>query len=271
MKSWLRSFTLITLLIMAFGATYVMPQTNLLPNGDLEIQQPNFWTKLNEGAGGSTLTWDLANGHNSSRSLKIAKPSASDNVVGWKSANNANLYWNGAKANLTYTLNFWAKTQGVNTNPASLDDRIGYIFLFRNNIKQNQKLINEIQIKNLTQGGVYVSLDNIEVEEIHQSVPESEHKPGEWAATYRIEYSGFPMKEPDKVVYKCKGTGCNPNGETLFPGDYSNYEYVDSYHGKVWVGSDGLCHETYTIEFQIVLNGLRSNKITILVRYPEEH
>jgi len=132
MKSWLRSFTLITLLIMAFGATYVMPQTNLLPNGDLEIQQPNFWTKLNEGAGGSTLTWDLANGHNSSRSLKIAKPSASDNVVGWKSANNANLYWNSAKANLTYTVSFWAKTQGVNTNPAptSLEEKIGVMYSF---------------------------------------------------------------------------------------------------------------------------------------------
>ena len=105
-------------------------RTNLLPNGDLEIVEPNFWSKVNEGGGGSTLSWDMENGYNGGRSIKIAKPNTSSDLVGWKSVDNSYLYWNGAKADRLYNLNFWAKAEGVNTNPANDDEKIGILFQF---------------------------------------------------------------------------------------------------------------------------------------------
>ncbi|RMI17014.1 MAG: T9SS C-terminal target domain-containing protein [Calditrichaeota bacterium] len=66
----------------------------------------------------------------SMRSFKVEKPSATTDPVGWESENNADLYWNNAAGNTVYTLRFWAKTQGVNTNPATDDERIGVWYRF---------------------------------------------------------------------------------------------------------------------------------------------
>jgi hypothetical protein len=85
---------------------------------------------MNEGDGSSLLTWDLANGYNSMRSLKVEKTGVSSDVVGWKSVDNSYLYWNHAKADRLYNLSFWAKTDGVNTSPATDDDKIGVLFSF---------------------------------------------------------------------------------------------------------------------------------------------
>ena len=117
-------------LFVLFLVNISLAGTNLLVNGDLETVAPNFWHKLNEGQGGSLCTWDLENGHASLRSLKIEKTSASTDVVGWKSVDNSYLYWNHAKADRLYNLSFWAKTQGVNTNPSTDDQKIGVLFEF---------------------------------------------------------------------------------------------------------------------------------------------
>jgi hypothetical protein len=130
MKSWFRLSILSIILCSFLFVSNVISQTNLLPNGDLEIAEPNFWVKLNEGDGSSVMMWDLANAHNGMRSLKATKTGASSAITGWKSVNNANLYWNSAKANLNYTIGFWAKTEGVNTSPANDDAKIGALFAF---------------------------------------------------------------------------------------------------------------------------------------------
>jgi hypothetical protein len=110
----------------------VNAETNLLVNGDLETVAPAFWNKLNEGDGSSVLTWDLENGQESARCIKIEKPGASADIVGWKSVDNAYLYWNHAKAERLYSLSFYAKTEGVNTNPGSDDAKIGVLYQFFN-------------------------------------------------------------------------------------------------------------------------------------------
>ncbi len=134
MKSLLRFFYLTAFLVsiftLLFLSTITAQETNLLVNGDLETVAPNFWNKVNEGGGGSTLTWDMENGYNSMRSLKIEKPNTCNDVVGWKSVDNAHLYWNSAKADRLYNLSFWAKAEGVNTNPATDDEKIGVLFQF---------------------------------------------------------------------------------------------------------------------------------------------
>jgi len=130
MKSLFRLSILSMILCSLLFVTNAISQTNLLPNGDLETQEPNFWMKLNEGVGGSAMMWDFENGHSSMRSLKATKTGACSDITGWKSVNNANLYWNSAKANLNYTIGFWAKTEGVNTSPANDDAKIGALFAF---------------------------------------------------------------------------------------------------------------------------------------------
>ena len=133
MKFLFQSFLVISIIFLVlflFSSTAILQTTNLLPNGDLEIAEPNFWSKVNEGDGGSTLTWDMTTGHNSSRCMKIEKPNTGSDIVGWKSVNNAQLYWNNAVADRLYNLSFWAKAEGVNTNPANDDEKIGVLFQF---------------------------------------------------------------------------------------------------------------------------------------------
>jgi hypothetical protein len=104
--------------------------TNLLPNGDLETWAPNYWSQYNDGLGG-TMTWATDEAAlQSLRSFKVSKSSATSDAVGWVSDNNADLYWNNAAGNVLYTMRFWAKTSGVNTNPANDDAKIGALYRF---------------------------------------------------------------------------------------------------------------------------------------------
>lgn len=132
MKKRFRIFSpcILIAVVCVFLVNPANAQTNLLLNGDLETVAPAFWDKLNEGDGSSICSWDLATGHESLRSAKVEKTDASGDVVGWKSVDNAYLYWNHAKADRLYNLSFWAKTEGVNTDPASDDGKIGVLFQF---------------------------------------------------------------------------------------------------------------------------------------------
>jgi len=125
---------LLLLIILTIGLTVSLTaQTNLLPNGDFETQEVNFWSKLNDGLGGAAVTWATDEAANSPwgifqkslRSFKVVKGSATADMVGWLSVNNADLYWNNAGGGDLYNLTFAAKTQGVNTNPATDDAKIG--------------------------------------------------------------------------------------------------------------------------------------------------
>jgi hypothetical protein len=116
-------------------------QTNLLPNGDFETYAPAFWEEYNGGLSGVQLTWaDDEAAPNpwapagvdvpSYRSFKVEKSSTTTDAAGWKSVNNADLYWNNASGNILYTLSFYAKTSGVNTNPSGQDAMIGVWYRF---------------------------------------------------------------------------------------------------------------------------------------------
>ena len=134
MKFLLRFTALPVLFLFLIGFCFVTnvisQETNLLVNGDLEIVAPNFWNKLNEGDGNSVMSWDMENGNDGSRCAKVEKPNASASVVGWKSVDNAYLYWNHAKADRLYNLSFKAKAEGVNTSPANDDAKIGILYQF---------------------------------------------------------------------------------------------------------------------------------------------
>ena len=124
------TISLVGIIFCAIAISSLHSQTNLLPNGGLEIAEPNYWNKLNEGDGSSIMTWDMVNGNEGSRALKIEKPNTSAAVVGWKSDDNSYLYWNHAEADRLYNLSFKAKTEGVNTDPATDDAKIGVLYAF---------------------------------------------------------------------------------------------------------------------------------------------
>ncbi|GAB4334551.1 MAG: hypothetical protein Kow0037_13330 [Calditrichia bacterium] len=113
-----------------FGIVELDESPNIIANGDLEDFSPGFWNKLNEGQGGSVMAWADDAAAKGLRSFKVTKSSTSTDPVGWESVNNADLYWNNAGGNDLYNLSFWAKTDGVNTNPANDDAKIGVLFSF---------------------------------------------------------------------------------------------------------------------------------------------
>jgi hypothetical protein len=123
-------FTLLVIFCLGI-ALGLHAQNNLLPNADLETMEPNFWAPMNGGLGGATVSWATDEAYGGSRrSFKVEKPGTTTDGVGWESENNANLYWNNAAGNISYSLGFWAKTMGVNTSPANEDAMIGVLYQF---------------------------------------------------------------------------------------------------------------------------------------------
>jgi len=118
---------------------------NIIANSDVETREPAFWNRVNDEGSHAIWATDTAayNPSNpdlpSEYSFKITKDAATSNVIGWKSVNNADLYWNRAAtdgANKLYNVSFYVKTEGVNTNPASMDEKIyvRYSFLAGGNL-----------------------------------------------------------------------------------------------------------------------------------------
>ena len=120
------------ILVLMIGLfTCLTAQSNLLPNADLETLEPNFWLPNVGGTGHSWATDEVAPGTGTNfRSFKIEKPSTTTEAVSWVSVDNADLYWNNAAGNVVYDFSFWAKTSGVNTNPANNDAEIGVRYTF---------------------------------------------------------------------------------------------------------------------------------------------
>jgi hypothetical protein len=129
MKNSYWRFVFILVISVSLTGISFAQETNLLTNPSLEDDGPNFWTKLNDGLGGAAATratdTSMAGGE---YSLKVVKPATSAEGVGWESDNNAKLYWNNASDG-NYTLSFYAKTEGVNTEPGE-EDAIGVLYQF---------------------------------------------------------------------------------------------------------------------------------------------
>ncbi len=116
-----------TLLLVLLS--FVFAEENLLVNPSMEDQTPAFWTPLNGTFGTDVGVTDAAMAYGGMHSFMITKAAVGANMVGWQSANNANLYWNNAQAG-TYNVGAMVKLAGVNTAPANDDARIGVMFEF---------------------------------------------------------------------------------------------------------------------------------------------
>ncbi len=129
-KYWIRKVgtAMILFLFLAVSGLAQVP-TDFIYNGDLEISEPWFWEKVGEGDGGAQLIWTADEAHHFHRSLKIIKGAASNDDVSWTSWNFSQFWWN-SMSDLVYKIGGWYKTSGVNTNPATVDEGIAFIFEF---------------------------------------------------------------------------------------------------------------------------------------------
>ena len=93
--------------------------------GGFESTLPSFWTIGNQPTG-ATLTWATDQFRSMGHSLKIAKPGATTDTAAWVSTNMCSV-WSTQNPKLTDILvGAYIKTQGVNINPAT-DDQKWYI------------------------------------------------------------------------------------------------------------------------------------------------
>ena len=130
MKHYWRIFLIVVFSLTLVG-TLLAQNTNLLTNPGVEIREPNFWSTVNDGLDGAECIWasDTAVAGTNPYSFKVVKPSTSTEAVGWKSVNNAKLYWNNVVAG-SIELRYSIKTMGVNTDPATDDEKIGVKYTY---------------------------------------------------------------------------------------------------------------------------------------------
>ncbi len=137
----MKRFNYLTLFVLLVLPGMILAGTNLLVNGDLETREPAFWNRVNDNDGTYAIWASDTAAHDpwndalpSEYSFKITKSATTSDVVGWKSVNNANLYWNHANttdgANKLYNVSFYFKTEGVNTNPTTEDQKIYVRYTF---------------------------------------------------------------------------------------------------------------------------------------------
>jgi len=130
MKHYCRIIFILVFAPVLVGVLFAQ-QTNLLTNPGVEIREPNFWSTVNNGLGGAECIWasDTALAGTNPYSFKVIKASTTTDAVGWKSVNNAKMFWNDVKAgaiDLTYSI----KTSGVNTDPGTDDAKIGVKYTY---------------------------------------------------------------------------------------------------------------------------------------------
>ncbi len=96
--------------------------------GGFEGDMPSYWTKGAEPSG-STLEWATDQFHSLGKSLKITKGVTTEAAV-WESENVADFWSPKHLANVDIKLGAWVRTEGVNTNPATEDEKwkVSYSF-----------------------------------------------------------------------------------------------------------------------------------------------
>ena len=124
-------FTLAVLLMgVLFGPLNILAQTNytLQQIAGFEGNAPSFWSIGNQPSG-STLTWATDQSVSLGHSIKIQKSATSDSAC-WISDNMCDIWSPTVPANVDLLFGAWVKTQGVNTNPSSDDQRwyVAYTF-----------------------------------------------------------------------------------------------------------------------------------------------
>ena len=98
--------------------------------GGFEEDLPSYWTKGTEPSG-STLEWETDQSRSMGKSLKITK-GVTDIAAVWESGNMVDFWSPQHLANVDIKIGAWVMTEGVNTNPATEDEKWKVIYSFYN-------------------------------------------------------------------------------------------------------------------------------------------
>ncbi|MGD8778000.1 MAG: hypothetical protein PVH88_03455, partial [Ignavibacteria bacterium] len=111
------------LFIILFVSCYLnlYAQSGINDVGSFEQELPSYWTKSSEPSG-ATLSWATDQYISMGRSLKIEKSSTSEAAM-WESENMVDLWSERHFKDVDIKLGMMYKTEGVNTNPASDDEK----------------------------------------------------------------------------------------------------------------------------------------------------
>ncbi len=126
MRARFTSFPQGTVYFDDFSVEKIELGPNILGNADLDTYEPFWWYPKGVGA---IREWATDSVYKGVRSIKIAKSITTPNDVGWISGNQAQTYWNSMDAVL-YQVGAIIKTNGVNTDPADMSERIGLYWEF---------------------------------------------------------------------------------------------------------------------------------------------
>ena len=126
----LSSLLICTLFVVGLTAQRAPAQPATINTiGGFEGSLPAYWTKGNQ-PGGSTLSWATDQFRSLGHSLKITKPTTTADSVSWISTNMCDIWSPKNPKAVDILVGAYIKTQGVNTNPATNDERwwISYSF-----------------------------------------------------------------------------------------------------------------------------------------------
>jgi len=125
-----------SVLVAAFFLSLIFIQLNVYAQANYSFQQiagfegsmPSFWTIGNQPSG-ATLTWATDQSLSMGHSIEIQKSTTSDSAA-WVSQNMCDIWSPTVTPNVDLLFGAWVKTQNVNTNPTSDDQRwwIAYSF-----------------------------------------------------------------------------------------------------------------------------------------------
>jgi len=123
-------------LIAVLVAIVMFGQSNVYAQTDYSLQQiagfegnlPAFWTIGNQPSG-ATLTWATDQFLSMGHSIKIQKSATSDSAA-WVSKNMCDLWGPTVAANTDLHFGAWIKTENVNTNPTSDDQKWYLLYSF---------------------------------------------------------------------------------------------------------------------------------------------
>ncbi len=123
-KTRLSVSLLVTVFILGIYISPIQAQNQLDQIGTFEGNLPAFWNVGNQPSG-STLTWATDQFVSMGHSLKIDKSATSDSAA-FVSSNMCDIWSPSIPANVDILFGAWIKTENVNTNPSS-DDQKWYI------------------------------------------------------------------------------------------------------------------------------------------------
>ncbi len=128
-------------IILFISSVPLIAQSGINYIGSFEQERPSYWNKSSE-PGGATLSWASDQFITLGKSLKITKTATTEAAM-WESDNMCDIWSPVHNKDVDIKIGGWVKTEGLNTNPTTEDEKWYISFTFEN---QAGGLIGEVKL-----------------------------------------------------------------------------------------------------------------------------